>query len=70
MIVIFRGKDTLKNKIEIIFQLPIVDDEYKVEQKLEGGKKDYKIRDGRNWQTLAGSCTLLGKKPFDNANLV
>ena len=48
MIVIFRGKDTLKNKIEIIFQLPIVDDEYKVEQKLEGRKKDYEIRDGRN----------------------
>ena len=48
MIVIFRGKDTLKNKIEIFFQLPIVDDEYKVEKKLEGGKKDYKIRDGRN----------------------
>jgi hypothetical protein len=48
LIVIFRGKDTLKNKIEIIFQLPIVDDEYKVEQKLEGGKKDDKIRDGRN----------------------
>jgi|TARA_B100000073_G_scaffold304137_1_gene272559 hypothetical protein len=48
LIVIFRGKDTLKHKIEIIFQLPIVDDEYKVEQKLEGGKKDYKIRDGRN----------------------
>ena len=61
MIFIFRGKDTLKNKIEIIFQLPIVDDEYKVEQKLEGGKKDYKIRDGRNWRRLAGSCTLLGK---------
>ena len=39
MIVIFRGKDTLKHKIEIIFQLPIVDDEYKVEQKLEGKKK-------------------------------
>ena len=43
MIVIFRGKDTLKNKIEIIFQLPIVDDEYKVEQKLEGGKKIVKL---------------------------
>jgi len=61
LIVIFRGKDTLQHKIEIIFQLPIVDDEYKVEQKLEGGKKDYKIRDGRNRQRLAGSCTLLGK---------
>ena len=48
MIVIFRGHDTLKHKIEIIFQLPIVDDEYKVEQKLEGGKKDYKVSDGRN----------------------
>ena len=34
MIVIFRGKDTLKHTIEIIFQLPIIDDEYKVEQKL------------------------------------
>ena len=62
MIVIFRGKDTLKHKIEIIFQLPIIDDEYKVEQKLEGGKKEYKIRKGRNGQRLAGSCTLLGKK--------
>ena len=62
MIVIFRGKDTLKHKIEIIFQLPIVDDEYKVEQKLKDGKKDYKVRDGGNWHRLAGSCTLLGKK--------
>ena len=43
MIVIFRGKDTLKHKIEIIFQLPIVDDEYKVEQKLEGKKKIIKL---------------------------
>ena len=43
MIVIFRGQDTLKHKIEIIFQLPIVDDEYKVEQKLEGGKKIIKL---------------------------
>ena len=43
MIVIFRGKDTLKNKIAILFQLPIVDDEYKVEQKLEGGKKIIKL---------------------------
>ena len=43
MIVIFRGKDTLKNKIEIFFQLPIVDDEYKVEQKLEGEKKIIKL---------------------------
>ena len=43
MIVIFRGKDTLKRKIEIIFHLPIVDDEYKVEQKLEGGKKIIKL---------------------------
>ena len=43
MIVIFRGKDTLKHKIEIIFQLPIVDDEYKVEQNLEGGKKIIKL---------------------------
>ena len=43
MIVIFRRKDTLKNKIEIIFQLPIVDDEYKVEQKLEGKKKIIKL---------------------------
>ena len=39
MIVIFRGQDTHKHKIEIIFQLPIIDDEYKVEQKLEDGKK-------------------------------
>ena len=46
--VIFHGKDRRVHKIEIIFQLPIVDDEYKVEQKLEGGKKDYEIRDGRN----------------------
>ena len=66
----FRGQETLKHKIEIIFQLPIVDDEYKVEQKLEGEKKDYENRDGRNQQTLAGSCTLIGKKQFDNANLV
>ena len=43
MIVIFCGKDTLKHKIEIIFQLPIVDDEYKVEQKLEGKKKIIKL---------------------------
>ena len=43
MIVIFRGQDTLKHKIEIIFQLPIVDDEYKVEQKLEGKKKIIKL---------------------------
>jgi hypothetical protein len=43
LIVIFRGKDTLKHKIEIIFQLPIVDDEYKVEQKLEGKKKIIKL---------------------------
>ena len=43
MIVIFRGKDTLKHKIEIIFKLPIFDDEYKVEQKLEGGKKIIKL---------------------------
>ena len=43
MIVIFRGKDTLKHKIEIIFQLPIVDDEYKVEQKLKDGKKIIKL---------------------------
>jgi len=39
LIVIFRKKDTLKHKIEIIFQLPIFDDEYKVEQKLEGEKR-------------------------------
>ena len=43
MIVIFRGKDTLEHKIEIMFQLPIVDDEYKVEQKLEGKKKIIKL---------------------------
>ena len=43
MIVIFRGKDTLKHKIEIIFKLPIFDDEYKVEQKLERGKKIIKL---------------------------
>ena len=47
----------------------MVDDEYKVEQKLEGGKKDYEIRDGRNQQTFPGSYTLIGKKQFDNANL-
>ena len=46
MIVIFRGKDTLKHKIEIIFQLPIVDDEYKVEQKLEGRKNIMKLEMG------------------------
>ena len=44
----FRGHETLKHKIEIIFQVPIVDDEYKVKQKLEGGTKDYEIRDRRN----------------------
>ena len=43
MIVIFRGKDTLKHTIEIIFQLPIFDDEYKVEQNLEGEKKIIKL---------------------------
>ena len=46
MIVVFRGQDTLKDKIEIIFQLPIVDDEYKVEQKLEGRKKIMKLEMG------------------------
>ena len=39
----FRGQETLKHKIEIIFQLPIFDDDYKVEQKLEGGKKIIKL---------------------------
>ena len=43
MIVIFRGKDTLKHQIEIIFKLAIFDDEYKVEQKLEGEKKIIKL---------------------------
>ena len=39
----FCGQETLKDEIEIIFQLPIVDDEYKVEQKLEGEKKIMKL---------------------------
>ena len=39
----FCGQETLKDEIEIISQLPIVDDEYKVEQKLEGEKKIMKL---------------------------
>ena len=56
MIVIFRGKDTLKHKIEIIFKLPIFDDEYKVEQKLERGKKIIKLEMeeiSRHWLGVA-----------------
>ena len=39
----FRGQKTLKHKIEIMVQLPIFDDEHKVEQKLEGEKKIIKL---------------------------
>ena len=40
---IFLEKETLEHKIEILFQLPIVNDEYKVKRKLEGGKRVYEI---------------------------
>ncbi len=47
LIVIFHVQETRKHKIEILFKLPIVDDEYKVKQNFEV-KKEYEIRDGRN----------------------
>ena len=42
---IFLEKETLEHKIEILFQLPIVNVGYKVKRKLEGGKRVYEIRD-------------------------
>ena len=52
---------TLEHKIEILFQLPIVNDEYKVKRKLEGGKRVYEIRDGIHKQTLQGNYTPVGR---------
>ena len=58
---IFLEKETLEHKIEILFQLPIVNDEYKVKRKLEGGKRVYEIRDGIHKQTLQGNYTPVGR---------
>ena len=62
-------KETLEHKIEILFKLPIVNDEYKVKRKLEGGKRVYEIRGRIHKQTLQGNYTPVGRpKKKDDGN--